>query len=357
MKNKKGKERIKSVIDVSNVIIFFIMIALVIQIAILVFDYIEDRVEAGTISIIMLLIIFSLAMIATGLDYIRRRITIDKPVNKILDATDRIASGDFSTELQISSRYGKYSKYELICENINKMTEALRKKEMLNGDFISGVSHEIKTPLSVIKNYTKALENKDLDDETRQKYSQTIANATERLSTLIDNVLKLTKMENSEIILENEELNLTDVVAECVIAFEEKIEDKKITLSCDFADVTAVCDRGIVELIVRNLLSNAIKFTPSGGEIGVSLKTDGAFALISVKDTGVGISREEGKRIFDKFYQADPSRKQEGNGLGLSLVKKAISVAGGKIFIESQVGKGSTFSVAIGEVVEEKADN
>ena len=348
---KKKDRRISSVIDFSSVLIFSALFALIIQIAVLLFDFIEDKVDASVISIVMLGVIIGLALIATVFDLIRRKITIDRPVEKILDATDRISNGDFSAKIEISSRYGRYSKYDLICENVNKMTEELRKNEMISSDFISGVSHEIKTPLAVIKNYAKALGNENLTDDERNAYSKTIIDATERLDSLVSNVLKLTKLENSEIICEKDDVDLSAVIAEIIFSYEEKIERKNIRLSCDLDEIVAFTDRGIVELIFSNLLSNAVKFTPDGGSINISLKRQGEKAEITVKDSGIGISAQDGARIFDKFYQVDKSRRQEGNGLGLALVKKAVEVIGGEINVRSEQGKGSTFSVCLGKVV------
>lgn len=348
-KDRRGRRA--SAIDISGILIFAVIIALIIQIAVLIFDFIEDKVDASIISVVMLVIIIGLALVCTGVDLIRRRLTIDKPVEKILDATDRISSGDFSAKIEISGKYGKYSKYDLICENINKMIEELRKNEMLSSDFISGVSHEIKTPLAVIKNYAKALGREGLTEEERLSYSKTIIDATERLDSLVSNVLKLTKLENSEIICEKETVDLSSLIAEVVFSYEDKIERKGINLECDVDEINVRTDRGIVELIVSNFLSNAVKFTPSGGDIKISLKRQDGKAKITVKDSGIGISVEDGARIFDKFYQVDKSRKQEGNGLGLALVKKAVDVIGGEINVRSEQGKGSTFSVCFGKIV------
>lgn len=341
----KKRDRQSKVFEWSGIIIFPIVIALIIQIAVLVFDYIEERGSIGAISMVMLVVILSLTAIATTVDVIRRKLTIINPVNKILDATDKIATGDFSARVEINSRYGRYSKYDLIAENINKMASELGKNEMISSDFISNVSHEMKTPLAVIKNYTKALLNEDLDKETREKYAETVTIAMEKLDSLIVNVLKLTKLENSEIIPEKEKVLFSDVIAEAVIGQEDKIEQKNIQLDCEIEEVSHLTDRGCVEIIVNNLISNAVKFTSNDGNIKIILKKTADGVLFSVEDSGVGIPKDIGARIFDKFYQCDRSRKQEGNGLGLALVKRAIDVIGGEITVVSQEKKGSTFSV------------
>lgn len=343
--DRRGKK--SKVFEWSGIIVFPVTFALITQIAVLVYDYVQEKVSVGQVAVIMIIVILSISVIATVIDVVRRKLTIINPVNKILDATDKIASGDLTARVDIESRYGRYSKYDLIAENVNKMATELSKNQMISSDFISSVSHEMKTPLSVIKNYVKALSNENLDGETREKYNQILNGAIEKLDGLIINVLKLTKLENSQIIPEKEKIDLHDTVAETVFAYDEKIQEKQIELNCEIDEVTVFTDRGCVDLIVNNLISNAIKFTPQKGSVFVSLTEENGYARFSVKDTGIGISKEVGARIFDKFYQVDKSRKQEGNGLGLSLVKKAIDLLGGKIEVKSEEGKGSAFTVMI----------
>ena len=351
MRQKRDRAtRRTKLIEKTGVLSFSILFAIIIQCAVLIFAEIHDKADNITISIVMLLVIIFLAVIATICDAIRRKISVDRPTEKILEATKRIANGDLTTRVEISSRYGNYTRYDLIGENINKMALQLSRNEMLSSDFIAGVSHEMKTPLAVIKNYTKSLEDQSLDLQTREKYSKAVIEATDKLNALIVNVLKLTKLENSEITPERKSVRVHDVIAECIFELEQRIEAKNISLNCEVDEVEVLGDAGLISLVFNNLLSNAVKFTPDGGTVTVKLSKLYDKALIEVSDTGVGISKEDGQRIFDKFYQADRSRRQEGNGLGLALVKKAIDVCGGKITVSSEIGKGSTFSVMIGDV-------
>lgn len=131
-------------------------------------------------------------------DWIRRIITVDRPTKKILNATEKIAEGDFSTRLEIVHEYGKYNEYDLIMENLNKMATELQKNEVLKTDFISNVSHEIKTPLAVIQNYATLLSDDTLDSETRKDYAKTLIGASKRITDLITNILKLNKLETKK---------------------------------------------------------------------------------------------------------------------------------------------------------------
>lgn len=329
-------------------LIFFLTIAVVVMVAVLIYSFVADSMSKAVIASVMFAVIIALAALCTFVDWLRRKFTVDKPVRKILDATDRIAAGDFSVRLDIKHSLNHYDEYDYIMENFNKMAAELSRTEVLHTDFISNVSHEIKTPLAVIQNYASSLQNEDLDRETREKYAQTLVNASKRLTALITNILKLNKLENQEIKPEYETVDLTEMLAETVFGFEELIESKGLELDCDFGEgVQVVSSPSYLEIVWNNLLSNAIKFTERGGKIAVTLKKQGERAVVTVSDTGCGISAETGEHIFEKFYQGDTSHAQEGNGLGLALVKKVIDITGGTIEVSSELNKGTTFTITL----------
>lgn len=333
----------------SGAVIFFAVIALTIQIAVLVYDYIQERTQNnGLIAVLMLIVILMLSVICTVVDIIRRKLMVEKPVKKILSATEQIAKGDFSTRLEIVHPYGKYDQYDLIMDNLNVMAAELEKTESLKTDLISNVSHELKTPLTVIKSYATLLKRKDLDEETREKYLDAVLQATGRLNDLITNILRLNKLENQEIKADLERFDLGEAVGESVLQFEEVIEKKGLELVCNLQEsVYVYSSKSYLDIVWSNLLSNAVKFTDEGGRVEVNLKKEGKKAVVSVTDTGCGISAETGARIFEKFYQGDTSHASEGNGLGLALVKKVIDILGGEISVSSEEGKGSTFKVVL----------
>lgn len=338
----------------AGAISFFILTAVIMQMAILVYDYIRERTGSITLIAILILIeIVILASLCTVFDLIRRKITVERPTQKILDATEKIADGDFSTRLEITHEYGKYNQYDLIMENLNKMATELQKNEVLKTDFISNVSHEIKTPLAVIQNYAQLMQDESLDSETRKSYAKTLVSASKRITDLITNILKLNKLEHQEIQEKHEVFSLTDALSESVIEFETLIEKKNIKLNCDFDDVYVLSSKSLLEIVWNNLISNAIKFTDNGGKIDVSLKRKGANVEIKVKDTGCGMTSETGAKIFEKFYQGDTSHASAGNGLGLALVKKVIDILGGEISVQSELLKGSTFTILLKGVVYE----
>lgn len=344
------RRKISAFSTVMGYVFLTLLVAVVVTVAIFVYIAIDSASggNSAVIAGVMLSVIIVLAVICTLIDYLRRKFTVNRTLNEILKATDSIASGDFSINLQTKHPLSRYDEYDYIIENLNKMAAALKKTEVLHNDFISNVSHEIKTPLSVIQNYAAALLKKNLDEKERIKYADTLVSASKKLTELITNILKLNKLENQEIKPENREINLTEQLSECVIAFEDLIDKKNLRLDCDFEeDVKIVSSPSYLEIVWNNLLSNAVKFTGEGGAIAVSLKREGGKAVVKVADTGCGISPDTGKHIFEKFYQGDTSHSQEGNGLGLALVKKVIDITGGKIEIKSEIGKGTTFIITL----------
>ena len=351
----KRRERKKRGFRFVDAVAFFVPIALMAQIVVLLFDYIEERTtDKGLIAVLILIVIIMLSLIVTVIDAIRRKFMVYRPLGKILDATEKIANGDFSTKILIDKEYGKYNEFDVIMDNINLMSDELKKNEVLKTDFISSVSHELKTPLAVINNYSSLLAKEGIDEESRIRYAKTVQQASKKLDDLIANILKLNKLENQTIKPDTSTFCLTEMLAQSVLAYESACEEKGIEIDCDFDDVWINSSESMLEMVFNNLTSNAVKFTNQGGKITVTLKKRGEYAIVSVKDTGCGMTKETGARIFEKFYQGDTSRSCEGNGLGLTLVKKVINVLGGEISVDSELNKGSTFTVKVQGVVDER---
>ena len=228
------------------------------------------------------------------------------------------------------------------------MTAELAGVETLRTDFISNVSHEIKTPLAVIQNYGTMLQSDALTPEERKTYAAAITEQTKKLSDLITNILKLNRLENQQIYPEKKRYNLTEQLCECLLMFEYAWEKKNLEIETDMEEEVYVCeDAELLSLVWNNLFSNAIKFSEEEGTVGVSLKKEGDKVVVSVRDTGCGISPDVGAHIFDKFYQGDTSHATQGNGLGLALVKRVIDITGGEISVQSVPGEGTTFTVRL----------
>lgn len=330
-------------------LLFLLTIAVTSTLSIFVYYFATTRTNHNEVIVVIAVagIIIVGAFLCTIIDMARRRNMVERPVEKILYATKKIASGDFSVKLEHKNEYSKYNQYDLIIDNINTMVAELSKNEMLKNDFISNVSHEIKTPLAVIQNYARVLQNKNLDKIKKDEYLNGLIIQTKKLSELISNILKLNKLENQKIVPEMEEFDLAELIRNAIISFESLFERKDIQVKCNLDEVCIYSSKNLLEIVINNLISNAIKFTNPNGLVCIGLKKYGEFVEVSVKDNGCGISKEVGVHIFDKFYQGDTSRSSEGNGLGLALVKKVIDVLGGEISVESKVSIGSTFTIKL----------
>lgn len=291
-------------------------------------------------NVILLTVIFTL------IDSIRRKLMVERPVKQISEAAKKIMQGDFSIQIPKIKGFMMDDNFNQIITYFNKMAKELSSIETLRSDFIANVSHEIKTPLTVIQNYATLLNQKDLSEEKRKEYAKATIEATGRLTDLITNILKLNKLENQQIFPEFEAYNLSKQLSECFLSFENLWEKKELVIQCDIDDdVFVKSDREMMSLVWNNLFSNAIKFTEKDGKIFVSLHATNDQAIVTIKDTGCGISKEVGAHIFDKFYQGDTSHAYQGNGLGLALVKRVIDITGCEISVSSEVGIGSTFTV------------
>lgn len=277
-----------------------------------------------------------------------KRRTVDRPVEKILRASERMAQGKFDVEAAPVHEWGAYDDFDLILENLAAAAEELKKAEARRSDFIANVAHELKTPLSVIANCAALLRQKGIEEEQRADCAETLYAAAGRLNVLVNDVLRLDKLENGSLPPESKAFDLGASLAENVLQFEDAAERKGVAFVCDFAEGVCVrSDETLLSLIWANLLSNAVKFTDAGGTVTVTLRREGGEAVVSVRDTGCGMTAETGARIFDKFYQGDTSHAQEGNGLGLALVKRAIDLLGGAVAVESAPGEGSCFTVRL----------
>ena len=289
--------------------------------------------------------------VAVGLTLFTRKKmkrTYEEPLHKMAEATRKVSEGDFSVYVPAIHTADKLDYLDIMIMDFNKMVEELGSIETLKTDFVSNVSHEMKTPIAIIKNYAQLLRVGRVSEEQRKEYAKNIEQAAAKLSSLIGNILKLNRLEHQRIMPEAETYDVCRQLCESIFLFEDALEEKGIELEADIEDTAMIkADANLMELVWNNLLSNAVKFTDRGGSITIRQTSDEDHIRISVSDTGCGISKESMKHIFDKFYQGDTSHSTEGNGLGLALVKRVLELMDGEIRITSEEGKGSTFLVTL----------
>ncbi len=353
---KKDKTVRKIIETISNFFIFFLLVACVITCCLMLFTstlqntighkFTQDEITAAAKATMINVILISLGVAL--IDYIRRKFTVQYPVKKITEATEKMIKGDFDVRIQPVSKFATDNHFNDIIECINKMAEELSGVETLRTDFIANVSHEMKTPLTVMQNYGTLLQTPNLPEEKRIEYAKAITAASRRLADMITNILRLNRLENQQIYPNPTTFDLGEQFCETMLQYESVWEKKNIEIETDIAEnIFISADAELLSLVWNNLFSNAFKFTEVGGRVTLTLTADEKYATVKITDTGCGMSAEVGAHIFEKFYQGDTSHASQGNGLGLALVKRVIDIMQGEIGVESTVGIGTTFTVKL----------
>ncbi len=350
IKKQEKNHRVKqSVFDAKNYFLVFLgILACTLLCASIVF--LALPLDPRTVSASHLKIIGTIILISTGYTasvVIYRGVTIEKPTRRILDATERIGKGDFKMRIK-NVHHRRKNEYDVIIDDINKMAEELGTIETLRTDFVANVSHEIKTPLAVIRNYSTLLEEDNISDTERKEYAKAITDASKNLSELISNILKLHKLENQQIFPQFTPINLGQSLTDSIIFYENMWDSHNIDLQTDIPDdILIPADRELLSLVWNNLISNTLKFTPNGGTVIITASETENRVSVTFSDSGCGISEDALPHIFEKFYQGDHSHSTQGNGLGLALVKRIVDIHGGCVSAESKSGTGSKFTVTL----------
>ena len=266
------------------------------------------------------------------------------PIKKLRGAMDKVAEGDFSVRLEEKSSSKEIME---IYTGFNLMAHELSSTEILQTDFVSNVSHEFKTPINAIEGYSTLLQDSDNLDDDQREYIDKILFNTQRLSSLVGSILLLSKLENQQIPSHQVEYRLDEQVRQSIVALEPAWEQKDIEFDVELDRVSYLGNEPMMRHVWDNLISNAIKFSPSGGTVKIHLVKKLKKLIVTVEDQGPGLSEEAQKHIFDKFYQADASHKQEGNGLGLALVKRILTIEKGQITAENVPEGGCRFAVTL----------
>ena len=266
------------------------------------------------------------------------------PITKLSRAMSQVAAGDFTVRMESAS---KINEIRNTYSNFNLMVQELNTTETLQSDFISNVSHEFKTPINAIEGYAMLLQDHQQPPEEQQEYIEKILFNTRRLSELVHNILLLSKVDNQAIPMEESSYRLDEQIRQAVLSLESRWTEKEIDFDVDLEQVVYRGNESLMLHVWTNLIDNAIKFDPHGGVVKLRLKAEAKQIVCTVEDNGPGIPEAAQKHIFDRFYQADGSHKEEGNGLGLALVKRILDVSGGAIHVNSRPECGTTFVVTL----------
>lgn len=273
---------------------------------------------------------------------------IMRKIKKISDGMAEISKGNFEVRVSETDKADMPSEFGELERSFNKMASDLEGIEMFQNDFINNFSHEFKTPIVSIRGFAKQLQNPNLTDAEREEYISIIISESERLTKMSTNILLLSRLENQQIVSEKTSFSLDEQIRRCILLLEKDWSKKSIDFNLDsLCPVTYTFNEEMLSHVWINLISNAIKFSSDGGTISVSLKEEDRKIICTVSDNGIGMSEETVSRIFEKFYQGDKSHGGNGNGIGLNIVSRIVTLASGSVSVESAEGKGSKFEVQL----------
>jgi two-component system phosphate regulon sensor histidine kinase PhoR len=285
--------------------------------------------------------------------FVSRSITL--PIRQMKDAAEQIAKGDFSRKVKIKSRdeLGELAKsLNTMADELQQKIEHLKQMDRMRTDFVANVSHELKTPLTLIKGYIETLQDKGMDDkEQSRKFISIVKEHSDRLGNIIDDLLSLSELELSKDCVHKTEFDLKELIDDISLGFGRALAEKKqsLTIKSKGSNLRIKADRDKIEQVFVNLIDNAIKYTKDAGQIELSILEQDQAISVAVRDNGIGIPKEHQERVFERFYRVDKARSRElgGTGLGLSIAKHIVLVHNGNISIESKTNKGAKVFVTL----------
>ena len=272
---------------------------------------------------------------------------ITRPLRQMNDAARQIAGGDFEKRVAVKGR----DEVSQLANSLNNMAESLDRQERGRREFIANISHDLRSPLTSIRGFIQAIRDGAAPPSQIDRYLGIVLDESSRLSKLADDIVDLSQIEARQIALEKIVFDINRMARDTAMLFETQIIKKQLNFSLSFADSQnpVYADYEKIRRVIYNLLDNAIKFTPEGGSVTIETSLKDGMVWVTVRDNGAGISAEEQKHIFERFYKADASRglDKSGNGLGLSIVREFTRMHGYAATLVSSPGKGSAFTFAL----------
>lgn len=266
------------------------------------------------------------------------------PLKRLNNNMSKVAKGDFTVRINEKTVIKEVNN---MYKNFNLMAEELGSLEIIQSDFVSNVSHEFKTPINAIEGYSMLLQGSENVSEEQKMYIDKILFNTKRISTLVGNVLLLAKLDNQSIQNKFTKFRLDEQVRQAILAQEIQWTEKDIELDVELDEIEYYGTEDLLVHVWGNLLSNAIKFSPRGEKVVMRLKKEQEKTVFTIEDNGPGVDENIKDKIFDKFYQGDGVHKEDGNGLGLALVKQIIDINKGRVFAENKNDGGCKFTVIL----------
>jgi len=268
-----------------------------------------------------------------------------RPIKKLTKATRQVAGGDFNVKLNIKQK----GELGTLAQSFEEMMHDLQQLERMRREFVSNVSHEVQSPLTSISGYALALKQAGITDDQRSRYLDIIIAEADRMSKMSDSLLKLSLLESQSQQLQLATFSLDEQIRRVIVAIQPQWSARSIRFELNLKAVRIMADHDQLNQVWTNILGNSIKFSADGGMISVNMKQDIKNVTVQITDTGIGISPEDQKRIFERFFKADRShsRKYGGSGMGLAIVKQIVSLHQGDIRVESEPGRGTTVIVTL----------
>ena len=304
----------------------------------------EEATQFNTGVFLLFMVLYSL-LIGSGIVFLTIRIPL-KPIEKLLNALNRLAEGDYSVRLSFKGALSRHPITKNLTGSFNSMAEQLQETELLHSDFVNNFSHEFKTPIVSIAGFAKLLRKGNATEEQKQEYLGIIEEESLRLAQMSMNVLNMTRVENQNELTNVEHFNLSEQLRTSMLMLESKWRKKQLEPALPEEEYYIDGNEELLKEVWINLFDNAIKFSPEGGNINVEVTKIPEGMLVDVTNQGAPIPEDRKARIFDRFYQADESHATEGNGVGLAVVKRVVDLHKGSVSVQCADGK-TTFSVFI----------
>ena len=282
-------------------------------------------------------------MVLGGIIIYHQASEISQPLEDASAITKEIASGNF--EVTIPDADVPVQEIQDLNRNFKLMAQALKKMEYLNRDFMNNVSHEFKTPISVIAGFVEILQDDNLPEHDRREYLTLFAEEAERLSHLADNMLNMSRLDHQMIVTRRESVNISEQLRKTCILLAERWAAVAPEFDIDLPELYVTSDPDLTQQIWINLLDNAIKYSEGTPMIHISGFSEANQITVWIRDEGIGMTEAQMERMYERFYQGDTSRLQQGNGLGLSIVYRLLELLGGEIRCTSTPEVGTKFEI------------
>ncbi|HHD2785102.1 TPA: sensor histidine kinase [Clostridium perfringens] len=270
--------------------------------------------------------------------------SITRPINKLMTKAKYISKGEYDKKIEINTDILEIN--DLI-NSINNLSQSIKEQENIRKRLTGDISHELKTPLTNIQSHLEAM----IDGiwEPTEERLLSVKEEAERLSSLVSDMQKLNKYDESSIKLKKDNVNISDIICFVIFQFSNLAKSKNIKIEYEKKNINLYCDKDKITQALVNILSNAIRYSNEGSTIFIEERLKDNKVIISIEDQGIGISEEDLKYVFERFYRADKSRTRAtgGTGIGLTIVKSIVSSHGGEVKLESKLGEGSKFTIIL----------